>query len=248
MQEPKHFEYDHWHYDNTPATVIVTELLKIISPRSVLDVGCGSGNWLSVFAAQGIEDYLGLDLSDHEKDFLIDEAHFQKTDLNQPFDIGRKFDLVTSLEVAEHLKPETGPGFVRSLLNHGDTILFSAAVPHQKGTNHINTRWQEYWIGLFAEHGLQANLSLRNLLWDDDRVSWWYRQNMILFSRTPLHASAPKEPVNVIHPAHYEFVHRRLEQAQAELNTFNSPKACGRQLLKCVKSRFAQKLGRGSGQ
>ena len=50
----------------------------------------------------------------------------------------RKFDLVVSLEVAEHLPSECAETFVDSLTGLGPIVLFSAAIPHQGGTNHAN--------------------------------------------------------------------------------------------------------------
>ena len=45
----------------TSARIIIPALLGIIRPKSIIDVGCGLGAWLSVFRAHGIENILGLD-------------------------------------------------------------------------------------------------------------------------------------------------------------------------------------------
>ena len=55
------------------------------------------------------------------------------------------FDLVVSLEVAEHLPKECADIFVDSLVRLGPIILFSAAIPQAGGTCHINEQWPEYW-------------------------------------------------------------------------------------------------------
>ena len=63
---------------------------------------------------------------------------FSAVDLNKSFEVDRRFDLAMSMEVAEHLVPESSANFVRSLTRLSDIVLFSAAVPGQGGTNHIN--------------------------------------------------------------------------------------------------------------
>src|SRR5215211_3499004 len=43
------------------ARVIVPLVLELVEPRSVIDVGCGTGEWLSVFEELGVEDVWGVD-------------------------------------------------------------------------------------------------------------------------------------------------------------------------------------------
>lgn len=242
MTKQTHFQYAEWHTCTTSADIVVPEVCRLLEPKSVLDVGCGTGNWLHTFARHGVEDYYGLDLSEHRSEFFIDAAHFRQANLDEPFDLQRRFDLVMSLEVAEHLLPTSGPAFVDSLLRHGDLILFSAAIPEQKGTKHINTHWQQYWVDLFAERGLQPDFTLRNTLWDDERLRWWYRQNILVFSRQPLSMPPSTPPTNVVHPDHYLSVVARLEKTQRELNRFASPRNCGKALVSSVKGRVAERM------
>jgi hypothetical protein len=50
-----------------------------------------------------------------------------------------------SLEVAEHLQPKRSASFVADLVALAPAVLFSAAIPGQPGTDHINPRWQDEW-------------------------------------------------------------------------------------------------------
>ncbi len=87
------------------AKEIVPLVLEFFRPQSVVDVGCGTGAWLSVFREQGIRDILGIDGGYVDlSSLLVPEESFQAHDLVRPLKIGRKFDLVVSLEVAEHQK------------------------------------------------------------------------------------------------------------------------------------------------
>ncbi len=148
---------------------------------SVMDAGCGQGAWLSVWREHGAE-IMGVDGSYVDpRRLLIDGAAFRPADLAAPLDLGRRFDLVQSLEVAEHLPRAHGPAFIRMLTAHADAVLFSAAVPGQGGEHHVNERPIAYWRGLFAQQGFAAVDLVRPALRDQDDVQPWYRCNMILY-------------------------------------------------------------------
>lgn len=166
------------------AEVVVPILLSVCPVSSVVDFGCGVGGWLSVFQRLGIADVLGLDGDYVPLDMLrIPAEQFRAVDLRSDPDLGRRFDVACSLEVAEHLPPECAESFVQALVNAAPVVMFSAAIPGQGGTRHINERWQSYWARLFAAHGYVALDCLRPVVYRDHRVDWWYRQNILLFCR-----------------------------------------------------------------
>jgi SAM-dependent methyltransferase len=116
------------------AEVIVPLVCGWIHPVSVVDVGCGDGTWLSVFRQHGVREILGIDREYVTGEILqIPEEEFLRHDLRVPLSMDRVFDLVVSLEVAEHLPAEFAETFVDSLARLGPAILFSAAVPFQGG-------------------------------------------------------------------------------------------------------------------
>lgn len=161
---------------------VLTRLFEHVRPGSILDIGCGVGTWLKAATDLGVADVLGIDGADAASEFLrIPEAAFLKRDLSEPLDLGRRFDLVMSLEVAEHLPANRAPVFVRNLVRHGDLIMFSAALPYQGGDGHLNENWLEFWAPLFAGEGYDCVDALRGPMWHDARVDWWYRQNTVLF-------------------------------------------------------------------
>ncbi len=175
------------------AKVVVPLLLReVIRPESVVDVGCGVGAWPAVFREHGVERYLGLDGESVDRSMLlIPEERFRVLDLSRPFRLAESFDLAVSLELAEHLPPESAKGFVESITRLAPVILFSAAVPLQGGLHHINEQWPEYWEDLFSRHGFTMLDPLRKLIWQDSRVEWWYRQNIFLYVRNDLIESDP---------------------------------------------------------
>ena len=166
------------------ATEIVPLILELLKPSSVVDIGCGSGEWLSVFNKHGVKDILGVDGNYVDRSSLaISSDKFLPLDLTQPFTIKRKFDLVVSLEVAEHLPAESAEIFIDSLTKLGSLILFSAAIPFQGGTHHVNEQWQAYWIELFSNKNYEVIDCVRPQVWQNQNVEYWYAQNTFVFVR-----------------------------------------------------------------
>ena len=175
------FHKVHFQESLNSAKEIVPIILSYFKPDSVLDVGCGLGTWLTIFEQNGCEIF-GID-GDYVKkeDLVIDINKFKDLDLNLKFDLHKKYDLVTSLEVAEHILPSNAKLFVDSLCQHSDLVLFSAAIPGQEGTLHYNEQCNEYWVEIFSQNGYQCIDFLRHEIWNIKNVSWWYRQNILFF-------------------------------------------------------------------
>jgi len=149
--------------------------------ESVLDVGCGAGAWLSVWKSMGAQVF-GLD-GDYlnPEQLMIDSHEFMPCDLSAGFDLDRRFGLVQSLEVAEHLPESAAASFVASLCRHADLVLFSAAPPGQGGENHINEQTYEYWRNLFREQGYYMYDPVRLAISGKTAVKPWYRYNTFLY-------------------------------------------------------------------
>lgn len=157
-------------------------LVGRLNVGSILDVGCGEGVWLAAWQEAGVADIQGVDGDYVNRDRLrIPKERFLAHDLAQPFNLDRQFDLVQSLEVAEHLKAEHAQGFVASLVAHSKLVLFSAAPPGQGGENHINEQPYDYWRGFFAAHDYCAVDWVRPALASDPDVAPWYRYNTVLY-------------------------------------------------------------------
>ena len=164
------------------AKTVLPLVLAGLPTDSVLDVGCGAGAWLREYAALGIHDLLGVDGEYvRPEQLLIPSEHFLARNLAQPFDLGRRFDLVQCLEVAEHLSADYAATLVDNLIRHGDCVLFSAAVPGQGGEYHVNEQPYAYWRALFAARGYRLFDWLRPQLRSRREVEPWYRYNLLLF-------------------------------------------------------------------
>jgi SAM-dependent methyltransferase len=164
------------------AKAIVPLVVELIKPSSVVDVGCGTGEFLKVFQEYGVHEVLGIDGAYVKKSQLaIPNEHFMALDISLPFTVDRTYDLAVCLEVGEHLPPECAPGLIESLTCLAPVILFSAAIPLQGGNNHANEQWLEYWVQLFRARGFEPVDALRKRIWNNRQIEIWYRQNIILF-------------------------------------------------------------------
>ncbi len=204
--------YDEAFYDRTEqsaaAAAAIVAILRQLAPiDSVLDVGCARGTWLAAWRAAGCGDVIGIDGSQGGRErLLIPPDRFIETDLSRPFSLGRRFDLVQCLEVAEHLPPARSAGLADDLTAHGGMVLFSAAPPGQGGEYHINEQPYEFWRDLFAARGYAAFDCVRPAIAGRREVPYWYRYNMLLYVRTGEAAVAPpgrlpsSEPVPDVSP------------------------------------------------
>jgi SAM-dependent methyltransferase len=166
------------------AELVLPHVFGWLRPASVVDVGCGLGTWLAAAGALGAPELLGIDGDYVERaELVIPSEIFEPHDLAAPLRLERRFDLAMSMEVAEHLPPERAESFVGDLTSLADAVLFSAAVPLQRGQNHLNEQWPGYWAGLFADRGFESFDAVRPLVWDEPEIKWWYRQNTFLAAR-----------------------------------------------------------------
>jgi SAM-dependent methyltransferase len=174
------------------AREIVAILMASLRAGSVLDVGCGQGVWLHAWQEAGATRVVGLDGAyvDQER-LLVPRSSFVVADLSQPFDLGERFDLVQSLEVAEHLRPSVSTSFIDSLTRHGDVVLFSAAVPGQGGEYHVNERPLEFWRDLFRQRGYACFDPIRPAVQGKATVQSWYQYNTLLYANAAGAARLP---------------------------------------------------------
>lgn len=211
------------------AKQIVPLVLELVGCNSVIDVGCGVGTWLSVFEEFGVSDIRGVDGEYVDRQALhIAPKKFVASDISKGFKTDKRFDLVVSLEVAEHIPEENTETYVDSLVNLGPVLLFSAALPFQEGRNHVNEQWPEYWVSRFAQRGFVPIDCLRRLIWQDPKIEWWYAQNIMLFVQRDQLVLYPAlnrlseteygQPMAIVHPRLFLYKQNELNQRQIRLN------------------------------
>jgi SAM-dependent methyltransferase len=207
------------HHDGSvySAQRLLPIVFDLIRPQSVIDVGCGTGTWLSVAQQLGVIDFIGLDGDYVDRAMmLIPEEKFIPCDLNRPLPVDRLFDMAICVEVVEHLPAFAAPEIVAELVRVAPVIIFSAAVPGQGGCNHLNEQWPEYWQSLFALHSYRFCDFIRPRVWNDSVIKMWYRQNAFvvaadafLDSRADIQPAT--EPLARIHPCVWDCRAEELE-------------------------------------
>jgi hypothetical protein len=177
-------------------------------PRSYLDLGSGTGAMVNVARKLGVEAY-GVDLINGPED------HFITHDLTQPLWMYRStpvaaratpllteteyaFDLITCLEVAEHLPLDSHETLVDTIVRHlrpmpdgeraSGYVIFSAAPPGQAGEHHIGCRPSREWRGMFHERGISYRDDLTRQLshlfgWVTGPQSHWLAANIQIYDR-----------------------------------------------------------------
>jgi cyclopropane fatty-acyl-phospholipid synthase-like methyltransferase len=171
------------------APAIARSIVRDLAPRTLLDVGCGTGAMLDALRAQSV-DGLGLEYSEaglaycRARKLRVAKFDLEAEQLAPP---ATPFDVVLSAEVAEHLPASLADRYLDVLVGQGSTIVFTAATPGQGGTDHVNEQPHAYWIERFACRGftLDEPLSLAwRAEWAASDVAWWYSKNLMIFRRT----------------------------------------------------------------
>jgi hypothetical protein len=132
---------------------VVTESYPDVN--TCLDIGSGAGGYVYWLNRQGLQA-IGVEYSRIGRFF----ARLQGS-LTLPFDCSSErlcpklgpFDLVFSIEVAEHIPKSLEDSFIDYTASQGRFIIFSAAQPDQPGHGHINCQPLGHWRDAFARRG-----------------------------------------------------------------------------------------------
>ena len=246
---PYHSRYreDHEPGSTRAAARILPVVLQIVDVASVVDVGCGSGAWLAAAQDQAVPVLRGIEGPWAAGWGDVFDPAFEITlcDLEQPLQLGERYDLAICVEVAEHLTPSRAPGLVGDLCRLGRSVLFGAAVPGQGGARHINEAPLSEWTRHFAANGYRPLDVVRRRVWDDPAIPYYYRQNSVLFvaeaeweraadraaSLTPVSDTAG---IDIVHP---ELLRGRTETVAHLRAALHGPRVVG------ARERVALSLG-----
>ncbi len=187
--------YNADYYSNVvegPAVMSAEEISRTIvakiSPKSVIDIGCGTGALLMAFQNLGVLSF-GLEYSVEALKFCRSRGvDVQKFDIEHDFfDFEKRFDVAISLEVAEHIPEKYANRYIDLMTKFSDIIIISAATPGQGGDDHVNEQPHSYWQEKFESLGFRLDQSLTEELateWGKSgTVTSWYYRNLMIFRK-----------------------------------------------------------------
>jgi hypothetical protein len=159
-------DYGSWYYENYLGPTydpgeehwlqffgsIATQVVRLLGPRTACDAGCAMGILVGALREQGV-DAEGIDVSEYAIEHADPRAagHVRVGDLAAP--LGRRFDVVTCIEVLEHIEAGQVEAVVANLCAATDAILLSSTPDEFNEGTHINVRPPSHWLSLFADHG-----------------------------------------------------------------------------------------------
>lgn len=158
-------------------------LMSKYNVKSVLDVGCGTGNNLRWFYDHGC-DVMGVDGEPR----LVQESRLPQVNVRLhdyrtgPLTFDRQFDLCWSSEFVEHVQEKFVANFLASFKTC-KYVCLTHATPGQGGYLHFNEQPTEYWIQKMKEIGFVFDPEETAWL----RVTWkgepYGRQTLTFFKR-----------------------------------------------------------------
>jgi SAM-dependent methyltransferase len=185
--------YDQDYYDRDvelpavqSAAVMAKSIVECFQPKTLIDVGCGTGALLEAFRNLNCQ-VLGLEYSEaglaycKRRQLSVRKFNIENDDLD-----GERFDAAVSFEVAEHISPWSADKFVDLLCNLSPLVVMSAATPGQGGLDHVNEQPHSYWIGKFERRGYAEDKKNSDRLtaeWKSANTAHWYYSNVMVFIR-----------------------------------------------------------------
>jgi hypothetical protein len=157
---------------------------RYIAPNCFYDFGCSTGIYLKeVQINQPTIHSIGFEFSEDAVKNAVCPNVVQK-DLTVPLELTYVPNtLGLCLEVLEHIDDAHWKPVLENITNLCDRVIFSAAVPGQGGTGHINCRPKIDWIKRFHELGWVVDLDATKHLLDYIQKGYhmgWFRNNVMI--------------------------------------------------------------------
>ncbi len=122
------------------------------------------GYLVAALRDRGVEAY-GIDISEYAVSKVREDVRpfCRVGSLTEEFpaDLPKRYDLIVSIEVLEHLYAEDGKKAIANLCGHTDTVLFSSTPDDFTERTHVNVQQREYWARLFFEQGFTDDINYR---------------------------------------------------------------------------------------
>ena len=173
-------EVSEWHVTDHNLARAMNAFLRNENASSVVDFGCGEGDYVRCFLEHGF-DCVGYDGNPDTP--TLTKGVGQVLDLSEPFDLERTFDWVVCLEVGEHIPHQYEKTFIENLMRHTKKgIILSWALKNQPGAGHFNCQNNDYIKAIFARCGYTNDLEIEKTLRESASISWFKNTLMVFRS------------------------------------------------------------------
>jgi len=136
---------------------IADRIVAQIKPRRVLDVGCAKGFLVEALRDRGVEAF-GIDISEYAIGEVREDIRPYCRLASAAEPLHGRYDLITCIEVVEHLGEEEGRRAIANICGSTEDVLFSSTPDDFAEPTHVNVRPTAWWIERFAEHGFHVEL------------------------------------------------------------------------------------------
>ena len=192
------------------------------TPRSVIEISTSPGQWSSAFFERGVPV---VEVLCERRPELFDAVVSPEcySDLpgdlsglgdRQPSDLALCIDALSALRARD--ESITPARLVEMIAPIAGAIVFCEPAPDIRSTEDSDHLWPSAWSSLFSQQGFRLHDIIRPRLWDNNRIDWRWRQNMLLFVR-PSTTQGPdipdtEHPVDIVHPENYRDACRQYEK------------------------------------
>ena len=140
---------------------VADAIVEQLHPKTVLDAGCAMGFLVEALRDRGVEAY-GMDISEYAisrvREDIKPYCWVQSATQPLPEERPAHYDLITTIEVIEHLSERDGALMIQNLTRYTDDILFSSTPDVSPEPTHSNVQYGEYWAKRFAENGFYKDV------------------------------------------------------------------------------------------
>lgn len=169
------------HIHDLSIAAALSNYLADKQAKTVVDFGCGMGDyaWLFINEGYGVQAYDGNPNTES-----LTNGIGKVLDLSKPFYLGKKFDVVLSLEVGEHIPAEFEQQFIDNICKHAKKhLVISWAIEGQGGSGHVNCKNNDYIIGQIVDCGFKYNAKDSQTIRNAATNASWFGYTIMVFDK-----------------------------------------------------------------
>jgi hypothetical protein len=137
--------------------IIADYLVRTLGPRTVMDAGCAMGLLVEALRDRGVDAW-GIDISPYAISQVRRDirSYCSVGSLSEP--LSGRYDLITCIEVLEHMPEPEAIRAIEHLTQASDAILFSSSPTDFTEPTHVNVHQPMWWLAQFQIVGFTPDL------------------------------------------------------------------------------------------